>query len=521
MEKQKISIESSYSIPNLKFDVESGKIRLPNFQREQVWGKSKILKLLDSIYNQFPIGSFFFWNAPRRMKYFYKDFSGVCLQKPKEYEEIKLVLDGQQRIISIFLPIKGLKYNNIDYSKVCFDLDNKCFIFSRAGGDNERYISIKNIVGEEHLKIYDGLTEKRKFVFERCRSRFHTYPLSVINILDQETTSAIDIFERINQGGTRLNLFDLVASGTWSDEFDLRKEVKNVDKEFDKIFGMLDNEVYTETLALFKRENCSRVNQLKLTSEDVIDVWEKSIACINLAVYHLRNNFGAVNYDFVPYYTLIPVLSYYFFISKKRSIQKEHLEQIKKWFWKVSFSERYGSTTLSRMSEDAKKIENMVKKDAEIKLPAIGLDTELFYKIRIGQNSAVKKAVICMLSSLRPRHFENGVPISLGNDYFSQYNKKQAHHIFPVKFLEKKDFDVSPHKLANFCFIPAELNNYIKDKSPKDYFSKFQKNKEFKKIMATHLIPVDEDSGIWTNDYNLFLRQRCELFLKQAKKMIK
>ena len=60
MEIQKIKIESDYKLPDIIHDIEKGILRIPQFQREFIWEKSKVIKLLDSIYKEFPIGSFFF-----------------------------------------------------------------------------------------------------------------------------------------------------------------------------------------------------------------------------------------------------------------------------------------------------------------------------------------------------------------------------------------------------------------------------------------------------------------------------
>jgi len=63
MKTQKIKIESDYKLPTLIQNVRTGVLRIPAFQRKFIWEISKIIKLLDSIYLDYPIGSFFLWNA--------------------------------------------------------------------------------------------------------------------------------------------------------------------------------------------------------------------------------------------------------------------------------------------------------------------------------------------------------------------------------------------------------------------------------------------------------------------------
>jgi hypothetical protein len=64
--------------------------------------------------------------------------------------------------------------------------------------------------------------------------------------------------------------------------------------------------------------------------------------------------------------------------------------------------------------------------------------------------------------------------------------------------------------------VPSELNKELSDTRPSDYFSRIrQENYDFEKVMRTHLIPVGEDSGIWTDDYEKFLQQRASLLLQE------
>lgn len=66
-----------------------------------VWEKLKVIKLLDSIYKEYPLGSFFFWNAPKKYYFFYRDIAELNLPKPDKYEKMSLIIDGQQRLTSL------------------------------------------------------------------------------------------------------------------------------------------------------------------------------------------------------------------------------------------------------------------------------------------------------------------------------------------------------------------------------------------------------------------------------------
>ncbi len=64
LELQKIQVIPD-TLNNLVVGVSKGVYRIPQFQREYVWEKSKVIELFDSIYREWPIGTFFLWKAGR------------------------------------------------------------------------------------------------------------------------------------------------------------------------------------------------------------------------------------------------------------------------------------------------------------------------------------------------------------------------------------------------------------------------------------------------------------------------
>src|SRR6266581_3644078 len=93
-------------------------IYLPAIQREFVWGTDQIAQLFDSIMADFPIGSFLYWKLEQKNKdewpvyEFVRDFDAEDPHNPAANmagitKDITLVLDGQQRITSLFVGLRG------------------------------------------------------------------------------------------------------------------------------------------------------------------------------------------------------------------------------------------------------------------------------------------------------------------------------------------------------------------------------------------------------------------------------
>lgn len=148
------------------------------------------------------------------------------------------------------------------------------------------------------------------------------------------------------------------------------------------------------------------------------------------------------------------------------------------------------------MANDAKAIKELIGGKLEVPNYPLTISREDLREMRINRSSgAARNGVLCLLSMSKPKHFVTGVDISLAKDHFSELKDPNAHHIFPKNFLKKlKRYVEEVHLLPNFCFLPADLNNRIKDRPPSEYFADFrgsdQDNPQFAAALRSHLIPL-------------------------------
>lgn len=526
-ESTKIEIRN-IPLSKLLDEMESrGSLRIPRFQRDYVWERLKVAKLLDSIYHEFPIGSFFLWITPREYRDFYKDIPELRLPEPQDYDQIKMVLDGQQRITSLYVAAKGLAIQvnggaEKDYRKICFDLDTQGFLVAKHSEDKKRVISVWRFFDlEGQHEVYDELTRERRESFMKCQSRLQGYPLSIVEVRDVHLGDAVEIFERINQSGKRLGLFDLVAASTWSTEFDLKEKVRTLNKALEeKGFGKIDEEIVAQLISLFVNHQCTRSVQLHLTNEEITPIWDSMEDAIKLAVDFLRSNLGVRIYEFVPYPSMIAMVAYLFAKAGTRSLSPEQAGFVKEWFWKAAFSQHYSRSTLTLMGSDrVEYFEPAAQGKAVTPNYPITLTPEDLQSLMIHTRSAVKNAVLCLLALRGPRHFKNGSVVALDKKICSHYNSPEKHHVFPKALLSRLRVK-RRNLLANFAFIPGELNREISASKPSEYFSKFkQASAQFDEILDTHLIPSDSDSPIWTDDYEAFVKARTARIFREIEKV--
>lgn len=529
MNIQKIKVDE-LKLSNIVDEFSQGKIRIPRFQRNYVWDRPRVVKLLNSIYKEYPIGTFFFWEAPSTYIHLYRNIPDLNIPEPDPNRQFNFILDGQQRITSLYVAIKGLilkiedsrlNVRHIDYSEITFDLDREEFVIKKP--DNERFVSLASILEEEHLTLFKSLTDERAKAFDTCYKHFNSYPLSVVYVRDQSLSEACEIFERINQGGVKLSIFDLVVASTWSNDFDLKEEVNKLNKQFtENGFGALPPETILQTVSLVVKGQATRPAELQLTKNDITSVWEEISKALELTIDFVVSNLGIKIIEFIPYISMIPMIAYLFVKNDNKALDSKKITFLEEWFWKSTFSERYTSSTASLMGEDRRDLFDPIIQGDEVSVafPVVINEKDL-QETKMYRYSAIRNGILCILAQMHPKHLKNGVPVELNRNNLSDYNSAERHHIFPRSFLKKHAHTSLENSIVNFCYIPAELNNEISDEAPSKYFTKFKKvNPHFNETLKTHLIPSENMSAIWSDDYNTFLSQRSELLLKEMEKRI-
>ena len=151
MPKQ-ITLENP-KINNLVNRVEAGEVKIPPLQRPFVWKISQIIDLLESIYNDYPIGSILWWETNEKLAA-ERNIAGFKLPNKPESHPFYYVLDGQQRVSSlygIFCTDRTVddvpEEYKIDHSifDIVFDLDEKKFVHVSEKETGKNYFELKSL----------------------------------------------------------------------------------------------------------------------------------------------------------------------------------------------------------------------------------------------------------------------------------------------------------------------------------------------------------------------------------------
>ncbi|MBQ4390785.1 MAG: DUF262 domain-containing protein [Paludibacteraceae bacterium] len=521
----RIEIINQWNLQRVFQELERGNLRIPRFQRAYVWERSKIVKLLNSISMSYPIGSFFLWETDTSMEAFGRDITEFGFPKKPQGNYFMFILDGQQRITSLYVSLMGKTLNEVDYSTICYNLDSKKFKLPQLKTEQHNIPVWKIWDAKEYSNLLMEYAKNGDFermqALKECQEFLYNYPISIIMSRKMGLEEVVDIFERINQGGKRLSLFDLVHATVWSQDFDLREKIKDFNNEKAiSLFGKIGGEIFTQSLSLNIKHDCTKLVQLKLTNQECINAWARTIECMRIAIDYVKS-LGAQNLSILPYANMLAIIQHYLYIGKYNGIQPIHTKLISDWFWTVTFSNRYSSSTLTRMNEDANWISRIVAGENESRIFSISLKADDLKRVRMNTTSVVKNGILCLMASNGPRDFDNGQVVTLDNTNASRSNSKENHHFFP--FSLRNTFGLTTNEansVLNFAFISKRLNGSILNKRPSKYLAEYANATEkIVENLATHFISEKAFEAAKDDNFNAFIEERGKTIMAEINRV--
>lgn len=220
--------EVNYNLNTLIQQIDLGAIGLPDIQRPFVWKDTKVRDLFDSMYKGYPVGYFLFWANAN-----VDGTKGIGTGEKQKHPSL-LIVDGQQRLTSLFAVVKGHEVIRSNYQAtnivIAFNpLEEKFEIPDASIKRNPRFFqNISDMwrddadvfeIAEEYidrLKLSVALTDQE---IKKIRKSFSnltnlvSYPFSALELsaeIDEEQVA--DVFVRINSQGKKLNQADFILT---------------------------------------------------------------------------------------------------------------------------------------------------------------------------------------------------------------------------------------------------------------------------------------------------------------------
>lgn len=524
-------------IDQLLNEVENTQIVLPEFQREYVWSLENAKQLFVSLFRNYPTGSLLFWQATK-----------------EELPEIKnnatpeiisgltnVILDGQQRITTLYLIMKGEippYYTESDLKN-----DPRHLYFNLRNGEFQYYMSSKMETNplwqkvtncfssgtvhpfeiasrylEEHPEENkEALTETIYTNLTRLQNiRTTNYPVQIVPS-DAKIDEAIDVFDRVNSLGTKLTDAELVLThitGKWPHaRRTLKEKIQQLNTEnfaFDLDFLTRCLVVALTGSPLYKDN--TKLDYATYTRDDYLQAWKGVDRSLDYLIPVLKQDaYISGTPDMSTTTVLIPPVAYLL----KNGIRFS--EQMKfgflYWMNLALIWSRYSGQTESRLDKDVHlatsgdtAISSLVTEieDQRGRLEIKPSDLEG----RVAGHP-LYRALYMVTKHAGAIDWSDGGPIygRIGDNF-----SIQSHHIFPQALLYANGYNSENHldkkkvnEIANRAFITRDTNFRISDKNPAEYLLGVEA--AYPGALERQFIPMKKE--LWDiQNYEMFLEER-------------
>ena len=505
-------------------------IALPKFQRGFIWNREQVRSLMHSLYRRHPIGSLLVWVTTAEGAQARGDVS-------LPPGSVKLLLDGQQRITSLYGIIRGKPPEFFDgdprvISGLYFNLENEEFEYYAPVKmkDNPLWINVSELMQQgagEHIMelVSSGIpTEKIRIYAGRVNAidQIKNIALHIEEVTgeDKDVDTVVDIFNRVNSGGTKLSTGDLALARICASWPEAREEMKaRLTKWHQAGFNFkLDWLLRCINAILTGKAPFSAMKDVDATTfRNGLQQAERLIdSIINLISSRLGLDHDRVlgsRYSF-------PLLTRYFVQRGGRLSDSVERDKLLFWYINTFLWGRYAGSTESTLTKDLNLIEQTTG----------ALDRLLNDLMQSGGRSSLQPEdftgwsqgarfypVLYMMTRVcKARDWDTDVELS--RHLLGHMNLLELHHIFPKSLLRERGYLLSEvNAIANFTFLTKETNLLVSNRDPAEYLEEFMRKNPG--TIESHWIPMDRE--LWkVENYRDFLTARRELLAKAANKFL-
>ena len=550
-------------------DIEKGRCAIPDFQRYWTWNRKQIEELWESIFQGYYIGSLLTWSSFEQKLGKTPIVGGSALA-----ENPDLILDGQQRITAIYYatkaPLEPLPNTDMPYE---FFLNiNALLDPSRDSSEIIDSYSVKKVRIKrlhdikiqyqqkifpltrfqnrdysgwlfgfyDYLKTHEGYVDEdaqkyHKKLDEIFGSVWSSYEIPIVKLpyslhLDNVAT----IFERINSKGTPLGVFDLlnarfitygiVLKHQWELIKDSHENIQRWYDTFnnDKLPLYIIQAISLSQSGFIKRKYILNLDESYKISgafqfEEFLKDWNEMSDYVEEAISRVTftgaGGFGAINYDFIPYTLMVPMIAALLKKIEDKRNRPSCLDKIQFWYWNTILSDRYSSSIETAIESDLKVMEKWF--DGDISDP---FETEEQNNFNTRNSySALYKATMCIIAKKGALDFVRGDP--------PQHNTLEDHHIFPRSKAKTFNAGDDINSILNRTLIFDTTNKFLSNKNPSEYLTTIMNEQQIDKIelqkrLSTHLISSNALEYMLKNDFTGFIREREKTIREEFQKTL-
>lgn len=555
---------------------------LPSFQREFVWSHEQIQKLFDSLMKGYPISSMLFWKVKGETKtdFRFYQFLKQFIQYHKTHNEpidsnalndFHAILDGQQRLTALYLGLggsyaykeyrKSYSYSESSYptrhlylnlsskfSEEESDMEYKFYFWNKAKSNEQ--VLFKDDAGDTWFKIgyvlklrkddalddfmdENGLTKDEKKIIRRLDRVIHNELL--INYYEEDEQipdKAVNIFVRINSGGTFLSFSDIlmsIAVASWKQK-DARTEIYGlVDQVRAKGFSIDKDFVLKAFLFLYHKDVRFRITSFRTDFiANIEDNWDKIRDSI-LSLFDLIKTFGLNDYTLTTNNALLPILYYIFHrsiyidFSTLKGYEADR-EIIRKWLYTILVRRTFGGNTDTVLAQARKAFTDNIELSeisaSVTQFPAKDINTQIKKLTDVGDDFIEE-----LLLTQKGSQYSFPILALLYPDLDYKNNNFHQDHLHPETSykdlpddLKKKVEWETYNSILNLQMLDANENMSKQHKPLKDWVDDQTASADKLRFLNAHIIPTNNDLEL--KSIEDFLAKRKTLLIAKLKTLL-
>lgn len=492
--------------------IDSGHMALPEFQRGYVWNRDQVRGLFDSLYRRHPVGGLLVWATESKTASHRGD-------GPLAAGIVKLLLDGQQRMTSLYGVVRGKPPRFFDgnvkaFTGLRFYLEDERFEFYQPAKmkDDPLWIDVTELMQQgtsglgasiARLNSQPQLAAK---IGDYVARLGHLIGITEVDLHVEEVTGAdksldvvVDIFNRVNSGGTKLSKGDLALARICAEWPEGRDEMKARLAEWAKsdYHFSLDWLLRSVNTVLTGEARFQHLHEK--SAAEVQEALSRTTRHIETSLNLIGGRLG-LDHDqvFFGRYA-VPVMACYLDQrqAKKLGPMGEHeRDKLLFWFAQAAMWGRYSGSTESFIDQDLAALEGpdggLDKLLEQLRLWHGGLRAEPGHFTGWSLGARFYPVLYLLTRMGAARDWGTGLPLKA--NLLGKMSRLEVHHIFPKAQLYKRHFKrPEVNALANFCFLTKDTNLQITDRLPEEYFPKVEA--AHKGALASQWIP--DDPALW------------------------
>ncbi len=508
--------------------IDNGHMALPEFQRGYVWNRDQVRGLFDSLYRRHPVGGLLVWATESKSAVHRGD-------GPLAAGVVKLLLDGQQRMTSLYGVVRGKPPRFFDgnaraFTGLRFHLEGETFEFYQPVKmkDDPLWIDVTEVMKKGSAGLGDFVTSITSQpalaprVGDFVARLSQILAITEIDLHIEEVTGAdksldlvVDIFNRVNSGGTKLSKGDLALAKICADWPEGRDAMKAKLKEWAKADFHFDldwllrsvNTVLTGE-AKFQHLHERNADEIQAGLTRASKQIEVSLNLIGgrLGLDHDQVFFGRFG---------VPVMARYLDQRQARRLGplgEKETDKLLFWFVQAAMWGRFSGSTESFIDQDLAALEGedggLDKLLEQLRLWHGGLRAEPGHFTGSSLGARFYPVLYLLTRMGEARDWGTGLPLKA--NLLGRMSRLEVHHIFPKAQLYKQKYKKQEvNALANFCFLTKDTNLDISDRLPEEYFAKVEM--DHPGALASQWIP---------NDRSLWRLERFADFLEARKVLL-